>query len=96
MKLRVERSLFEYFPDHMCHPEGRATLPGRSIYSQDIYFWQSLTIFRQYCASICLANGHHRGNDGGIAFYRNIATGNYLEPPSLASFFSHLLYEHEG
>jgi hypothetical protein len=88
-KLRVERSLFEYFPDHMCHHEGGATVPGRAVYCEDIYFWQCLTIFRQYCASSCLANFHHRGNDGGIAFYRNIASGNYLKPPSLTSFFSH-------
>ena len=96
MKLRVERSLFEYFPEYMCHPQGGATVPGRQIYSQDIYFWQSLTIFRQYCASICLANGHHRCNDGGIAFYRNIASANYLQPPSLASFFSHFSMSTKG
>lgn len=95
-KLRVERHLLEYFPDHMCHHEGQATVPGRAIYSEDIYFWQSLTIFRQYCTHSYLSNFHHRGKDRGISFYRNIASGNYLKPPSLASFFSHFSMSKKG
>jgi hypothetical protein len=87
-KLRIERHLLEYFPERMLHEEGETTVPGRAIYSEDIYCWQSLMIFRQYCSSVCLANYHHRATDAGITFYRSIASGRYLHRGTLDSFFA--------
>ncbi len=95
-KLRIERTLIEYYPDHMCHHAGQVTVPGRAVYSEDIYFWQSLTLFRQFCASAYLSNTHHRGHDRGISFYRKIASGNYLKPPCLAKFFSQFSMSTKG
>jgi hypothetical protein len=89
-KLRVERHLLEYYPPRMLHKETDTTIPGRAIYANDIYIWQALTIFRQYCGSAFLANYHHRASDGGLAFYRTIAAGGgaYLRPETLDSFYT--------
>jgi hypothetical protein len=89
-KLRVERHLLEYYPPRMIHKETDTHIPGRAIYASDIYLWQALTVFRQYCSSAFLANYHHRASDGGLAFYRTIAAagGAYLRPETLESFYT--------
>jgi len=88
-KLRVERHLLEYYPPRMLHKENDTHVPGRAIYANDIYLWQALTIFRQYCGSAFVANYHHRSCDGGLAFYRTIAAGGgaYLRPETLNSYY---------
>ncbi|KAE9365280.1 hypothetical protein N431DRAFT_430780 [Stipitochalara longipes BDJ] len=86
-KLRVERRLVEFYPSRMLHMETDNSIPGRAIYSEDIYFWQALTLVRQFIASAYMANFHHRASDAGITFYRNLFSGSYLRPETLGSFY---------
>ncbi|CZS98101.1 uncharacterized protein RCO7_08869 [Rhynchosporium graminicola] len=87
-KLRVERVLLEFYPLRMVHNEDPETVPGRSIYTADIYLWQALTIFRQYISSSYLSNFHHKAKDGGLSFYRTLgaAHATYLRPDTLEKF----------
>ena len=86
-KLRIERRLIEYYPTRMLHMETDDSIPGRAIYSEDIYFWQALTLVRQFIASAYMANFHHRSNDAGIKFYRDLFACAYLRPETLSSFY---------
>lgn len=85
-KLMVERNLVEFYPARMIHKEDTDTVPGRALYANDIYFWQGLTLCRQFIASGILSNVHHRASDGGMAFYRAIGEGTYLRPESLGRY----------
>jgi hypothetical protein len=87
-KLFVERRLLEYYPEAMVHVETPENIPGRDVYSSDIYLWQGLIIVRQYIGSAYMQKVHHRAHDGGTKFYRDIgAAGNaYLIPKVLALF----------
>jgi hypothetical protein len=86
-KLRIERRLIEYYPTRMLHKETDNSIPGRAIYSEDIYFWQALTLVRQFVASSIMGNFHHRASDAGIEFYRHLHSCDYLRPETLASFY---------
>ncbi|KAF8858788.1 hypothetical protein BDZ45DRAFT_590717 [Acephala macrosclerotiorum] len=87
-KLHVERQLMEFYPYRMVHKEDTTTVPGRAIYANDIYFWQALSLCRQYYSSAFVANLHHRASDGGLAFYRTIgaADASYLRAATLERF----------
>lgn len=87
-KLLVERCLMEYYPKKMMHSEDTTHIPGRAIYSTDIYLWQGLVLVRQYLSSCMLSNMHHRCFDGGAAFYRCIGAGGdaYLRSDTLDRF----------
>lgn len=95
-KLEVERELSDFYPSKMVHGttatvvDGRKeeNVAGRAIYASDIYLWQALTIVRQYINSAYMSNMHHRSADGGIRFYRIIATGEkaYLRKDTLDRF----------
>ncbi|KAH7390298.1 hypothetical protein BKA64DRAFT_710856 [Cadophora sp. MPI-SDFR-AT-0126] len=87
-KLRVERSLMEFYPVRMIHKEDTETIPGRAIYAADIYLWQSLVIFRQFITSAFFSNFHHKAKDGGLAFYRTLGAGDatYLRADTLDKF----------
>lgn len=87
-KIRVERSLLQFYPARMLHKEDAVSIPGRAIYATDIYLWQALTIFRQYIGSAIMSNLHHRASDGGLAFYRTLAyaEATYLKSDSLEKF----------
>lgn len=85
-KLMVERNLVEFYPARMIHKEDTSTVPGRALYANDIYFWQGLTLCRQFIASAILSNVHHRANDGGMSFYRTIGEGTYLRPETLGKY----------
>ncbi|KAE8454560.1 hypothetical protein EG329_000183 [Mollisiaceae sp. DMI_Dod_QoI] len=87
-KLKVERQLLEFYPYRMVHKEDTTTVPGRAIYASDIYFWQALSLCRQYYASAFCANFHHRAADGGLSFYRSIGApdATYLRAATLERF----------
>lgn len=87
-KLRVERTLMEFYPDRMIHKEDPETIPGRAIYAADIYLWQALVIFRQFITSAFFSNFHHKAKDGGLSFYRTIGAGDatYLRAETLDKF----------
>lgn len=87
-KLMVERNLTEFYPARMIHKEDAETVPGRALYANDIYFWQGLTLCRQFVASAILSNCHHRASDGGMAFYRTIGEAKYLHPNTLGKYHS--------
>lgn len=92
-KLRVERTLVEFFPIRMVHKEDNETIPGRAIYAADIYLWQALVIFRQFISSAFFSNFHHKAKDAGLSFYRTIgaADATYLRADTLDKF--HLSFD---
>ncbi|KAL2062417.1 hypothetical protein VTL71DRAFT_6683 [Oculimacula yallundae] len=87
-KLLVERVLLEFYPPRMTHKEDDDSVPGRTIYTADIYLWQAITVFRQFIASAFHSNFHHKAKDGGLAFYRTLgaADPSYLRPDTLEKF----------
>lgn len=76
--INVERHLIEWYPTRMKHPKSALT-PGRAGYGDEIYYWQALTLLRQFFYSCYMYNYHHRASDGGLEFYRLIG-GKSLPP----------------
>ncbi|KAF7881554.1 uncharacterized protein EAF02_006242 [Botrytis sinoallii] len=62
-KIDVERRLLQYYPQRLIRRETPEKIPGRADYGSDIYYWQALTMCRQFFQSSIMANRHHRHED---------------------------------
>ncbi|KAF7862763.1 hypothetical protein EAF04_007635 [Stromatinia cepivora] len=78
-KIDVERRLLQYYPARLVRRETPDKIPGRADYGSDIYYWQALTMCRQFFQSSILANRHHRHVDGGVEFYRTVFRCDYID-----------------
>lgn len=85
-KIDVERRLLQYYPPRLIRRETPDKIPGRADYGSDIYYWQALTMCRQFFQSSILANRHHRHEDGGIEFYRTIFRCDYIDKHAAEEF----------
>lgn len=77
-KMEIEERLRTFFPRVMLHPPSNdpaAATPGRAFYANDVYFWQALTLVRQYIVKETLAGHGYAAGDGGALFYTTIGTG---------------------
>jgi hypothetical protein len=77
-KMEIEQNLRTFFPRDMVHPANNpnsAVTPGRSIYANDLYMWQALTLVREYIVSELMAGHGYPAADGGASFYRAIGKG---------------------
>ena len=64
---------------------------GRNSYSNDIFIWISMTIFRHYVGQNVASDLTHGAEDMGYAFMSKIMGGGnaYLIKPDLEAFYSH-------
>ncbi|KAI9649001.1 hypothetical protein NHQ30_001567 [Ciborinia camelliae] len=85
-KIEVERKLLQFYPPRLIRRETADKIPGRADYGSDIYYWQALTMVRQFFQSSILANRHHRHEDGGVEFYRTIFRCDYIDKHSADEF----------
>lgn len=85
-KIDVERRLMQFYPPRIIRRETADKIPGRADYGSDIYYWQALTMIRQFFTSSILANRHHRYKDGGVEFYRTIFRCDYIDKFSADEF----------
>ncbi|KAF7955805.1 hypothetical protein EAE96_004728 [Botrytis aclada] len=85
-KIDVERRLLQYYPQRLIRRETPDKIPGRADYGSDIYYWQALTMCRQFFQSSIMANRHHRHEDGGVEFYRTIFRCDYIDKHAADEF----------
>ncbi|KAL5349923.1 hypothetical protein ACLOAV_004957 [Pseudogymnoascus australis] len=77
-KMEIEERLRTFFPRAMLHPlsdNPDAVTPGRAFYANDVYYWQALTLVRQYIVKETMAGHGYSAGDGGSMFYNTIGTG---------------------
>ncbi|OBT93037.1 hypothetical protein VE01_08567 [Pseudogymnoascus verrucosus] len=77
-KMEIEERLRTFFPRAMLHPPSNdpaAATPGRAFYANDVYYWQALTLVRQYIVKETMAGHGYAAVDGGSKFYTDIGTG---------------------
>ena len=77
-KMEIEDRLRTFFPRAMLHPlsdDPAAATPGRAFYANDVYYWQALTLVRQYIVKETMAGHGYSAGDGGSMFYNVIGTG---------------------
>ncbi|RDL41525.1 uncharacterized protein BP5553_01504 [Venustampulla echinocandica] len=88
-KVACEGDLVAFTPARLMHREENGVVPDRSVYANDIYFWQAHSLIRQYIASAFHKNLHHRAKDGGYKLYRTLYKGGnaYLDITNLPQFF---------
>ncbi|KFY27990.1 hypothetical protein V493_03173 [Pseudogymnoascus sp. VKM F-4281 (FW-2241)] len=80
-KKEIEEQLRTLFPRAMLHPpsdDPAAATPGRAYYANDVYYWQALTLVRQYVVKETMAGHGYAAGDGGSKFYNAIGTGGGL------------------
>ncbi|KAG4030889.1 hypothetical protein MFRU_010g00230 [Monilinia fructicola] len=85
-KIDVERRLLQFYPARLIRRETAEKIPGRADYGADIYYWQALTMCRQFFQSSVLANRHHRHEDGGVEFYRTVFRCDYIDKAAIDEF----------
>ncbi|KAI9843285.1 MAG: hypothetical protein M1837_006500 [Sclerophora amabilis] len=72
--------------------------PGRNSYSNDIYGWMSVALFRHWFTQ-CICEGRGRGGqDGGAALYRQIGAGShaYLTRQDMNTFHQYFPMTSKG
>ncbi|OBT70241.1 hypothetical protein VE03_00220 [Pseudogymnoascus sp. 23342-1-I1] len=77
-KMEIEERLRTFFPHAMLHPVSEnpnAVTPGRAFYANDVYYWQALTLVRQYVVKETMAGHGYPSGDGGSMFYNAISAG---------------------
>lgn len=77
-KMEIEERLRTFFPRAMLHPPSNdpaAATPGRAFYANDVYYWQALTLVRQYIVKETMAGHGYSAGDGGSMFYNAIGAG---------------------
>ncbi|OBT80730.1 hypothetical protein VF21_00515 [Pseudogymnoascus sp. 05NY08] len=77
-KIEIEECLRTFFPRAMLHPPSNdpgAATPGRAFYANDVYYWQALTLVRQYIVKETMAGNGYAAEDGGSTFYTAIGNG---------------------
>ncbi|ELR04982.1 hypothetical protein VC83_02871 [Pseudogymnoascus destructans] len=87
-KMEIEGRLRTFFPRVMLHPPSNdpaAATPGRAFYANDVYYWQALTIVRQYIVNETMEGHGYAASDGGSKFYTAIGTdgGSYCRAADL-------------
>ncbi|KFY13605.1 hypothetical protein V492_03167 [Pseudogymnoascus sp. VKM F-4246] len=77
-KKEIEERLRTFFPKAMLHPPSNkpdAATPGRAFYANDVYYWQALTIVREYIIKETISGHGYSSGDGGFKFYTDIGAG---------------------
>lgn len=77
-KMEIEERLRTFFPRVMLHPPSNdpdVATPGRAFYANDVYYWQALTLVRQYIVKEIMSGHGYAAGDGGSKFYNAIGTG---------------------
>lgn len=77
-KMEIEERLRAFFPRAMLHPPSNdpdVATPGRAFYANDVYYWQALTLVRQYIVKETMSGHGYSAGDGGSKFYNTIGTG---------------------
>jgi hypothetical protein len=71
---------------------------GRNSYSNDIFGWMALNMFRHFISQNLAADETHHANDNGYAFFKVMAEGGeaYLRPPQLQGFYNHFPMTEKG
>ena len=74
------------------------THPGRNSYSNDIFIWIALTIFRHYVGQNSTSDLIHNCDDAGIQFMSKIMGGGdaYLTKPDLEDFYRRFPMTNKG
>ncbi|KAI9753071.1 MAG: cholesterol esterase [Chaenotheca gracillima] len=93
-KQATEVRMMGHYPNSLQRPED--PLPGRTTYSNDIYGWMSICIFRHWYTQCHLEKRGRTAKDGGAALYRQVGAGGfvYLTRPDMHNF--HRLFPMSG
>lgn len=86
-KKAIEIGILGHYPQSLYRRAGKDNI-SRTAYSNDIYWWMAISIYRQwFCQAV--SEGRNRvAPDGGAAFYRSIgkAGSAYLDTQDYANF----------
>ncbi len=96
MKQAVEIRILGHYP--VVVQRQQTSTPGRMSYSNDIYMWMVLSLFRQWFSQSICEQRNYLCRDGGATLYRQIGEGGYtyLDRKTLEGFHSYFPMSHKG
>ncbi|KAL1970973.1 hypothetical protein VTN77DRAFT_2807 [Rasamsonia byssochlamydoides] len=86
-KKAIEIRILGHYPQSLQRHAGRDNI-SRTAYSNDIYWWMAIAIYRQWFSQAVSEGRNRVAPDGGAAFYRAIGQGGsaYLDAQDYANF----------